>query len=119
MCAPRTYQTIYLLTELFVYFIFCDSDGYTMSDVLMYWQPTPVLGVFDTELPQFTILGFETNDRQVRTISFCEAKCTVQDSCLFFHRNNWQRERINGCHCRSNSVGILAILCFKLICRAF
>lgn len=36
-----------------------------MSDVLMYWQPTPVLGVFDTELPQFTILGFETNDRQV------------------------------------------------------
>lgn len=39
-----------------------------MSDVLMYWQPTPVLGVFDTELPQFTILGFETNDRQVRTI---------------------------------------------------
>lgn len=42
-----------------------DLDGYTMSDVLMYWQPTPVLGVFDTELPQFTILGYETNDRKV------------------------------------------------------
>lgn len=41
-----------------------------MSDVLMYWQPTPVLGVFDTELPQFTILGFETNDRQVRIFFF-------------------------------------------------
>lgn len=43
-----------------------------MSDVLMYWQPTPVLGVFDTELPQFTILGFETNDRQVKTFCFNE-----------------------------------------------
>lgn len=41
------------------------ADGYTILDVLMYWQPTAVLGVFDTELPQFTILGFETNDRKV------------------------------------------------------
>lgn len=47
-----------------------ESYGYTMSDVLMYWQPTPVLGVFDTELPQFTILGFETNDRQVKSFFF-------------------------------------------------
>lgn len=31
----------------------------------MYWKPTPVLGVFDSELPQFTILGYETNDRKV------------------------------------------------------
>lgn len=43
------------------------SDGYTMLDVEMSWRkPAPVLGVFDTELPQFTILGFETNDRQVK-----------------------------------------------------
>lgn len=35
----------------------------------MYWQPTPVLGVFDTELPQFTTLGFETNDRKVYLLS--------------------------------------------------
>lgn len=36
----------------------------------MYWKPTPVLGVFDGELPQFTILGFETNDRKVIFIQF-------------------------------------------------
>lgn len=34
----------------------------------MYWKPTPVLGVFDSELPQFTILGYETNDRKVKNI---------------------------------------------------
>lgn len=50
---------------LWMMFMRAVVDGYTMSDVLMYWQPTPVLGVFDTELPQFTILGFETNDRKV------------------------------------------------------
>lgn len=33
-------------------------------DVLMYWKPTPVRGVEDAELPQFTIIGYETNDRK-------------------------------------------------------
>lgn len=54
------------LNETF-FFLLDNLDGYTMSDVLMYWQPTAVLGVFDTELPQFTILGYETNDRKVLT----------------------------------------------------
>lgn len=31
----------------------------------MYWKLTPVIGVFESELPQFTILGYETNDRKV------------------------------------------------------
>lgn len=39
-------------------------DGYTVSDVVMYWKPTPVRGVEDAELPQFTIIGYETNDRK-------------------------------------------------------
>lgn len=30
----------------------------------MYWKPTPVRGVEDTELPQFSILGYATNDRK-------------------------------------------------------
>lgn len=30
----------------------------------MYWKPTPVRGVEDAELPQFTIIGYETNDRK-------------------------------------------------------
>lgn len=36
-----------------------------MSDVVMYWKETPVRGVEDAELPQFSILGHKTNDRKV------------------------------------------------------
>ncbi|XP_034825389.1 gamma-aminobutyric acid receptor subunit beta-like isoform X1 [Maniola hyperantus] len=41
-----------------------ESYGYTVSDVVMYWKETPVRGVENAELPQFTILGHETNDRK-------------------------------------------------------
>mgnify|MGYP005985759847 FL=1 len=41
-------------------------DGYTVLDVLMYWKDTPVRGVEEAELPQFTIIGYETNDRKER-----------------------------------------------------
>ncbi|XP_055914667.1 gamma-aminobutyric acid receptor subunit beta-like [Eupeodes corollae] len=41
-----------------------ESYGYTVTDVVMYWKPTPVRGVEDAELPQFTIIGYETNDRK-------------------------------------------------------
>lgn len=34
----------------------------------MYWKETPVRGVEDAELPQFSILGHETNDRKVRKL---------------------------------------------------
>lgn len=30
----------------------------------MYWKETPVRGVEEAELPQFTIVGYETNDRK-------------------------------------------------------
>lgn len=40
------------------------SDGYTVLDVVMYWKETPVRGVEEAELPQFTIIGYETNDRK-------------------------------------------------------
>uniref|UniRef100_A0A034WF54 Gamma-aminobutyric acid receptor subunit beta-like protein n=1 Tax=Bactrocera dorsalis TaxID=27457 RepID=A0A034WF54_BACDO len=43
-----------------------ESYGYTVSDVVMYWKPTPVRGVMDAELPQFTIIGYGTNDRKER-----------------------------------------------------
>lgn len=42
------------------------TDGYTVSDVVMYWKNTPIRGVEEAELPQFTILGYETNDRVVK-----------------------------------------------------
>ncbi|XP_073999978.1 gamma-aminobutyric acid receptor subunit beta-like isoform X2 [Rhodnius prolixus] len=41
-----------------------ESYGYTVSDVVMYWKETPVRGVEEAELPQFTIIGYETNDRK-------------------------------------------------------
>ncbi|KAK9870326.1 hypothetical protein WA026_006412 [Henosepilachna vigintioctopunctata] len=40
-----------------------ESYGYTVMDVVMYWMETPVRGVEEAELPQFTIIGWETNDR--------------------------------------------------------
>ncbi|KAL1116300.1 hypothetical protein AAG570_005795 [Ranatra chinensis] len=41
-----------------------ESYGYTVTDVVMYWKDTPVRGVEEAELPQFTIIGYETNDRK-------------------------------------------------------
>ncbi|XP_046993003.1 gamma-aminobutyric acid receptor subunit beta-like isoform X2 [Schistocerca americana] len=43
-----------------------ESYGYTVSDVVMYWKETPVRGVEEAELPQFTIVGYGTNDRKER-----------------------------------------------------
>ncbi|CAH1958827.1 unnamed protein product [Acanthoscelides obtectus] len=43
-----------------------ESYGYTVMDVVMYWKSTPVRGVEEAELPQFTIIGWETNDRKER-----------------------------------------------------
>ena len=45
-------------------FIF--SDGYTVSDVVMYWREEPVVGVDKAELPQFTIKTWETNERKIK-----------------------------------------------------
>ena len=42
------------------------ADGYTVSDVVMYWRDEPVVGVEDAELPQFTIVGHETNERKIK-----------------------------------------------------
>ena len=41
-------------------------DGYTVSDVVMYWREEPVVGVDKAELPQFTIVGWETNERKIK-----------------------------------------------------
>lgn len=43
--------------------VYCIADGYTVTDVVMYWRATPVRGVEEAELPQFTIIGYGTNDR--------------------------------------------------------
>ena len=32
----------------------------------MYWREEPVVGVEDAELPQFTIVGWETNERKIK-----------------------------------------------------
>lgn len=38
-------------------------DGYTVRDVVMHWKDTPVVGVDTVQLPQFTILNYDTSDR--------------------------------------------------------
>jgi len=43
-----------------------ESYGYTVSDVVMYWRVEPVVGVEEAELPQFTIMGWETNERKIK-----------------------------------------------------
>merc|ERR1712110_973592 len=43
-----------------------ESYGYTVSDVVMYWREKPVVGVEEAELPQFTIMGWETNERKIK-----------------------------------------------------
>ena len=53
--------------HIYLRFIFYTIDGYTVSDVVMYWRNTPIRGVEDAELPQFTIMGYETNDRKVKS----------------------------------------------------
>ncbi|KAK6741184.1 hypothetical protein RB195_009191 [Necator americanus] len=45
-----------------------ESYGYTTSEVLMKWNhPQAVHGVEHADVPQFTITGFQTEDRVVRT----------------------------------------------------
>ena len=55
---------IKLFFSLFSLFLFL--DGYTVSDVVMYWRDEPVVGVEEAELPQFTIVGWETNERKIK-----------------------------------------------------
>lgn len=48
-------------------FVLCvATDGYTVSEVVMTWSDTPVLGMQDAKLPQFTIVNHETSNRRVR-----------------------------------------------------
>ncbi|XP_035215405.1 gamma-aminobutyric acid receptor subunit beta-like isoform X2 [Stegodyphus dumicola] len=41
-----------------------ESYGYTVEDVVMYWMKEAVIGVEKAELPQFSILRYETTDRE-------------------------------------------------------
>ncbi|KAA0198215.1 hypothetical protein HAZT_HAZT002906 [Hyalella azteca] len=40
-----------------------ESYGYTLADVVMYWKDIPVVGVEKAELPQFTIMGYNSTYR--------------------------------------------------------
>lgn len=110
--------------------MFSNIDGYTVSDVLMYWKPTAVLGVFDAELPQFTILGYETNDRKVLPWSnyyFLEIPLNwISFDITYnlylhmsFFRNVWPLVSIKDSRCHSSFAEILVTLCFRRICQVF
>ncbi|MFH4975615.1 hypothetical protein AB6A40_002324 [Gnathostoma spinigerum] len=45
-----------------------ESYGYTTTEVLMKWkQPHPVYGINETEVPQFEMMDYRTEDRIVKT----------------------------------------------------
>ncbi|XP_015911715.1 gamma-aminobutyric acid receptor subunit beta-like [Parasteatoda tepidariorum] len=46
-----------------------ESYGYTVKDVVMYWMKEPISGIERAELPQFSILRFETSDREEKLAS--------------------------------------------------
>lgn len=111
------------------------TDGYTVSDVVMYWRNNNIRGVKNAELPQFTILGYFVSDRVVKK-KFETFFFLIHDLELFscfrileyllrinslinLHRKNWQLVLINDFHCPSNFNVILDILFFKPICQAF
>ncbi len=56
------------------------SDGYTVSDVVMYWRDEPVVGVEDAELPQFTIVGWETNERKIKLATGKDIAVSVNET---------------------------------------
>ena len=65
-------------SELIFFPLLYFSDGYTVSDVVMYWRDQPVVGVEKAELPQFTIKKFETNERKIKLATgmcFLTQKC--------------------------------------------
>jgi len=67
-----------------------ESYGYTVSDVVMYWREEPVVGVDKAELPQFTIVRWETNERKIRLATGKESKsrqtihCCIHLLCVSF-----------------------------------
>jgi len=68
-------------------------DGYTVSDVVMYWRDKPVVGVEDAKLPQFTINKYETNERKIKLatglniFTYLIKQSTVLYIHFFFFRN--------------------------------
>ncbi|GFX47153.1 gamma-aminobutyric acid receptor subunit beta-like [Trichonephila clavipes] len=55
-----------------------ESYGYTVADVVMYWTDTPVVGVEDTELPQFSIMKYETTNRMEK-LATAEGRALFHD----------------------------------------
>ena len=41
----------------------------------MYWRDKPVVGVEEASLPQFTIVGYETNERKIKLATGKNAIC--------------------------------------------
>ena len=46
--AAKSCSDRFSFMSLYLYLL----DGYTVSDVVMFWRDTPVVGVEDAELPQ-------------------------------------------------------------------
>lgn len=125
----RTKSCQILFFSLFniVHFLFF-IDGYTVSDVVMFWRETPVVGVEDAELPQVTWLSVKKKN----TIACCDlidslSNEKLQMKCPYSLRSSatrpttewrsWPRAPISAYPCPSGSSATLAISYSKRICR--
>ncbi|GIY27347.1 gamma-aminobutyric acid receptor subunit beta-like [Caerostris darwini] len=67
-----------------------ESYGYTVADVVMYWTATPVVGVEDAELPQFSIMKYETTNRMEKLAT------ELQDGFRQWKRTTLERRKLEG-----------------------
>ena len=94
----------------------------------MYWREKPVVGVEEAELPQFTIEGYETNERKIK-LATGERKLILMIQklkgynnlfghvTLYFKTSILFQELISDCHCHLNSNVTLDTSCSKHIFR--
>uniref|UniRef100_A0A1I7XR53 Neur_chan_LBD domain-containing protein n=1 Tax=Heterorhabditis bacteriophora TaxID=37862 RepID=A0A1I7XR53_HETBA len=74
-----------------------ESYGYTTSEVLMKWKhPLAVHGVEKTDVPQFTIIGYQTVDSIVRTATGENAYFIVYQL-NDFHKDGLNESIKSGC----------------------
>ena len=83
-------QLIHVTIHQLIFFpLLYFSDGYTVSDVVMYWRDQPVVGVEKAELPQFTIKKFETNERKIKLATGMQYFFLIKLIFFFLHKNQF------------------------------
>lgn len=97
--------------------VFPFIDGYTVSDVVMFWRETPVVGVEDAELPQVRTYICVLVKHDLLICCFWMRSSPSSDTKPMIVWKSWPQEPISGSRCPSVCSATLATLFSKLICR--